>query len=260
MSDVAQNPRGRRLNVSVAKMAATQSPFKRFAHRLDRCKVVASTPSTRTGRATPRPRAIQFLAPHREGRREASRIEAQLVPCVVAMEACSSAHHWGGNCRRSASESRSSRPRSEGLRAPEQDRRQPMRRRSAKRPGRMTRSAKFCPEADVPDFCCFFLSIWAEGVAIPLIAGRLLVVRPVRSRRGSSPPGTGTSTPGPGHPFLRASPAPARPPPARSDPCRLLALEGGGGLGRSRGTPGPGGRGATPRGYGRRQVVPPTPR
>ena len=28
---------------------------------------------------------------------------SELPRCVVAIEACSSAHHWGGNCGRSAS-------------------------------------------------------------------------------------------------------------------------------------------------------------
>ena len=31
------------------------------------------------------------------------RFFSELPRCVVAMEACSSAHHWGGNCWRSAS-------------------------------------------------------------------------------------------------------------------------------------------------------------
>src|SRR5258706_16002682 len=57
-----------------------------------------------------------------------------------------------------------------------------------------------------------------------------------------------TSAPAAGRPSPRASPALARPPPARSDPYHPLAVGGGGGLVRSPGRPDRGDRGARPRG------------
>ena len=63
---------------------------------------------------------------------------------------------------------------------------------------------------------------------------------------------TRTSAPAAGRPSPRASPALARPPPARSDPYHPLAVGGGGGLVRSPGRPDRGDRGARPPGCGRR--------
>src|SRR5260370_41073412 len=71
---------------------------------------------------------------------------------------------------------------------------------------------------------------------------------------------TRTSAPAAGRPSPRASPALARPPPARSDPYHPLAVGGGGGLVRSPGRPDRGDRGARPPGCGRRQARFPTPR
>src|SRR4029077_13199909 len=71
---------------------------------------------------------------------------------------------------------------------------------------------------------------------------------------------TRTSAPAAGRPSPRASPALARPPPARSDPDHPLAVGGGGGLVRSPGRPDRGARGARPPGCGRRQARCPTPR
>ena len=69
-----------------------------------------------------------------------------------------------------------------------------------------------------------------------------------------------TSAPAAGRPSPRASPGPARPPPARSGPCRPLAAGGGQGPVQCRGSPGRGGRSARPPGCGQRQARRPAPR
>ena len=79
----------------------------------------------------------EIVVARKLGRAQLIPFFAALPPCVVAMEACASAHHWGRQLIELGYEVRLAAARAcEALRAPQQERRRSTRRRSTRRQGR----------------------------------------------------------------------------------------------------------------------------